>query len=442
MRQNPFVRHVPYVAASAVAFALCTHISLPFSNPWNIMGGLARAHFNPANNILRFLLFVGAPPLLLVGLRCLPFTRNRYLWGETPAGPYSPSPPRAAAEFLSPIMIMSCLFCLIMALNNATYHDSGPLLDTFHEGESLGPSMSLLNGGIPYKDAVFPHGIVQDPLRSLIAFKVFTRSIGAARTLDTIITLLCFVAMFAFLVVLYEKRYVWVNLTLIVLVGAISLRDLIILSRDLMTYLFLLVTALLLRGIDEPEPRLSAGRCVAFVLFSFLPLAAMTYSVDRGFYLTATYLVMLPLMIFYFGRRALYLTLTLAVLGVGLAVLFAGILLHWEWRPFIDYAIMTVPRYWDLMDGFVYPFRSPRYLLIVLIISWNVYWVFARFLTAFLRSAKGVNGHGAFVAFLRMHLMDICLLVMSLCLFHSALGDAIGSMCAILVRLPIFSPAI
>ena len=422
MRKSPFVRHFPYVVGSAVAMAFCTSIHLPFSNPWNIVSELTQAHFNPTSNILRFLLFIFAPVLLLFAFRGLSFTRNLCEWGETHAAPTKPSSPKAAAERLWSRIMLSFLFCVIVALNTTAYHDSGPLLDAFHEGESIGTSMSLVNGGVPYKDAIFPHGLIQDPLRSLIAFKIFTQSIGAVRTLDSLLTLVCFLLMFAFLLVLYEGRSIWVNLTLIVLAGAIGLHGLIIFSRDLPTYLFLLVTAVLLRGLDELKPRLTAMRCVAFVLFSFLPLAAFMYSVDRGVYLTATYLVMLPLIVLRFRGRSLYLTLTLSAFGIGLAALFAGALLQWEWRPFVDYAILTVPQYWELMYGVVFPFRNPRYLLIVLILSWNAYWIFARFLTAFLSDEKGVKEIGAVRVFFSMHLMEICLLVMSLCFFRSALG--------------------
>ncbi len=422
MRQISLVRHLPYVLGSAVAFALCTHIALPFSNPWNIVGELAQEHFNPATNVLRFLFFISAPVLLLAAFRFLPFTRKLCPWDETPAEPHGLSSRQAATKPLSLLAIVSCLFCVIVALNTSTYHESEPTLDTFHEGESLGTSVTLLNGGIPYKDVVFSPGVFQSPLRSVIAFKVFTRSIGAARTLDSILTLLSFLVLFAFLAVLYEGRYLWVNLTLMVLLILLYSRWLFILSRDLLTFTFLLVTAILLRALKEPEPRLSAVRSVSLVLFSFLPLAAMMYSVDRGFYLTATYCIMLPLIVFYLRQRSLCPALLLSALGIGLAILFAGFVLHWEFRPFIDFSIITVPQYWELMDGFVYPFRSPRYLLIVLIISWNVYWVFARLLAAFLRDANAADHRRAFSFFFRAHLIDICLLLMAVFFFRNALG--------------------
>jgi hypothetical protein len=405
-----------------VAFGLCTHIDLPFSNPWDIVGGLAQAQFNPATNVLRFLLFVCAPALLLVAFRLLPFTRSLCAWGETDAALHGLTQPRTGARLLSPFMILSCLFCAIMALNSSTYHDSDPTLDAFHEGESLGTSITVLNGGIPYKDVAFTPGAFMEPLRSVVAFRVFGRSIGAARTLDSILTLLSFLTLFAFLWVLYEGRHLWVSLTLMVLLVSLYCGWLFIISRDLMTYAFLLVAAVLLRSMKETEPRLSKGRSFGLVLFSFLPLATMMYSVDRGFYLTATWIIMLPLIVLCFGKRSRGYALLLSALGAGLAVLLAGVVLHWEFRPFIDFSIMTVPQYWELMDGFVFPFRSPRYLVIVLIISWNAYWVFAGLLTAFLPSEEGVNRRGAFTVYLRMHLIDICVVLMSLFFFRNALG--------------------
>lgn len=422
MRHNPLVKHLPYVLASAGAFAICAHLALPFSNPWHIVGGPSQAQFNPASNVLRFLIFVFAPVLLLLSLRILPFTRNLCPWGETSNGPRSFTYQQTALKPVLLLTIVSCLFCVIMALNSSTYHDSDPTLDTLHEGESLGASVTLLNGGIPYKDIVFSHGVFMDPLRSVVAFKLFTRSIGAARTLDSILTLLTFIVLFLFLLVLYEGRLLWVNLTLLVLLVSLSFRGLFILSRDLPTFGFLLVTAILLHAVREPGPRLSSVRCAALALFSFLPFAAMIYSVDRGFYLIATYCMLFPMIVFYFRGRSLYGSLLLSALGIGFAGLVAGIVLHWEFRPFFEYSIVNVPHYWELMDGFVYPFQSPRFLLIVLIISWNVYWVFARFLTAFLQGSKTTHQQGGFATFIRMNLMDICLLLMSFFFFRSALG--------------------
>jgi len=429
LRRTPFVRHAPFVLASAVVFALCNHIRLPFSNPWNITGVLARAHFNPANNILRFLIFVGAPLLLLGGLRFLPFTRNRYPWGETSVGSYDLSYQQTAVKRLLPILLLTFLACVILALNVPTHRAPGVAtdpwgvsLDTFHDGESLGTSVSLMNGHAPYKDFVFAHGVFQDPLRSVVAFKLFNRSIGAVRTLDSIVKLLCFLVLFAFLLVLYNGRYLYAFLTLLVLFLALFCGALIIPARDLMTFSFLLATGVLVRAINEPEPKLSAVGCAALVFFSFLPLAAMVYSIDRGFYIIATYGVMLPLIVFWFRRRLRYRALAFSALGFGLGVMFVGLLLRWEFRAFLDFAILTLPRYKELIDGFVYPFRSPKYLLIVLIISWNAYWVFARFLTAYRPFITGAVEPGSLGAFLRMHLMDICMVLLSLCFFRSALG--------------------
>ncbi|MEW6189871.1 MAG: hypothetical protein AB1466_07200 [Actinomycetota bacterium] len=56
-------------------------------------------------------------------------------------------------------------------------------LDTFHEGETLGPAIMWQNNKVPYKDIFFVHGVFEDPLRSVLAFNIFGKSIGASRVL-------------------------------------------------------------------------------------------------------------------------------------------------------------------------------------------------------------------------------------------------------------------
>ena len=423
------------------AFVLYPHINLPFSNPWHITGLLPLAHVNPVDNIFRFLLFVGAPVLLLGGLRCLPFLRSLYPWGKTPAPPQAPSgqPPPKPATVRKPkakskaahkpngrrwagLTVLSFLFCIIVDLNVWTYHSAGPALDFFHEGESLGPSVSLMAGMAPYKDVIFVHGVFQDPLRSVVAFKLFTRSIGAVRTLESIIKMICFLALFAFLLILFDGRHLYAYLTFLALFFAVCGNALIVAPRDVTTFLFLLAAAVLVRAINQPQPQLSAIACIAAAVFSFLPVASLAYSMDRGFYLIATYCVTLPLIAICSPGRPLVRLLGFSALGLALGSLLAGVLMQWQLRAFFDFAILTFPRYKELMDGDLYPFWIPKYLLVVLLISWNAYWVADRFLTALRPAAGGANGPGGGRSFLRAHIMDICLLVLSVCFFRAALG--------------------
>jgi hypothetical protein len=411
-----FIKYAPYALASLIAFVLGPHIHLPFSNPWNITGILARAHINPADNIVRFLLFIAGPLLLLGAIWCVPGLRKRFPGDESSAAPgaFCPAPARQPRRLL---FLLTLLFLVIAALNVSTYHSWDPLLDPFQEGESLGAGMTLLNGGAPYRDVVFVHGVFQDPLRSVVAFKLFGRSIGAVRTLESLMKLLCCFWLFAFLLVLYDGNYLYIYLTLSVLLIALFSDRLILAPRDGMTFLFLLAAAILFRALQEQTPRLSAARGAALVFFSFLPLASFMYSIDRGFYLLAAYIVLLPLVLFWFGRRLLPRTLAFSALGLGMGALFAGYLLQWQVGAFVDFTFRKIPRYKELMDGLLYPFHVPKFLLMVLILSWITYWIAIRFLAAV--RASGLRQSGAF---LRRHLLELGLLLLSLCFFRSALG--------------------
>lgn len=41
-------------------------LSLPFSNPWHIMGPLTVLKYNPANNVIRFLFIICLPSVVLM----------------------------------------------------------------------------------------------------------------------------------------------------------------------------------------------------------------------------------------------------------------------------------------------------------------------------------------------------------------------------------------
>ena len=116
------------------------------------------------------------------------------------------------------LFILSVIFVLIMALNIPTYHSFDKYADSFHEGESLGTAMSYMAGKVPYKETIFMHGIFQDPLRSVLAFKLFGKSIGSARTLESILKISSFVLLFILLLKLFQQNYLYAYITFLILI--------------------------------------------------------------------------------------------------------------------------------------------------------------------------------------------------------------------------------
>ena len=98
-------------------------------------------------------------------------------------------------------------YAVLLAINTPTYHAFGKF-DPYHEGESLGSAISYLAGQQPYHDFVFFHGLIQDPLRSVWAFEIFGKSIGAERSFESFAKVVLWVLLAVFLDRLFQKK-VW-----------------------------------------------------------------------------------------------------------------------------------------------------------------------------------------------------------------------------------------
>jgi len=141
-------------------FIAAQKITLPFSNPREVVGLLTLVRYNPMNNILRFLAFVSCPVAILALAYLL--LRGRFkkicFGGETPDEGKPPSLPKRR-----PVLTMFLVvFAALIAMNFFTYRACGGF-DTFHEGEALGSAVSMMKGQIPCKDHIFAHGIYRDP---------------------------------------------------------------------------------------------------------------------------------------------------------------------------------------------------------------------------------------------------------------------------------------
>lgn len=54
-------------------------------------------------------------------------------------------------------------------------------MDWFHDGETLAPAAWMLEGKLPWRDFVPIHGVLEDPLRSLIGFFLYGESFGGSQ---------------------------------------------------------------------------------------------------------------------------------------------------------------------------------------------------------------------------------------------------------------------
>lgn len=420
-------------------------IELPFQNPWGVTGLLTKIRYNPGNDLIRFAVFILFPILILSVVYLLNIKKFRDIcfgrYSNNFRCSISTELPSLAGKILAVILV---IFTILVAFYHPTYHSAGRF-DTYHEGETLGASVSYIDGKIPYKDFLFTHGIYQDPLRSIIAFKLFGRSIGSARTLQSIVKILTYLLLSVFLIKIYNGNYSYCFATLIIFIllherirFAIAFipqfiptlyagfqvhvpQLTLIVARDITTFSFLITIPLLQKFIVCRETDVKKFFVINFV-FSFIPLASFGYSIDRGFYLFAVYLIVSPLLYFFFFRRSIFRIryLISSFLGLSSAMVLLVLLLRGGFVEFFKFTFLVMPRYKELMDGKVYPIHDVWFLAICILIAANLYWVILKLIKEFyLNSGELVL---SIKNFMEKYLIEFCLLLLSIFTFRSALG--------------------
>ena len=406
-------------------------ITLPFQNPWGLIGPLTLIKFNPINNIIRFFVFISLPLFILIAIYLLRIkTVNDFCFGEKPIACFN-SKKKISFSIIEKIFftIIIIFFSIVVAMNIPTYHSYG-MFDTFHEGESLGTSISYLAGKSPYKDFIFCHGLFQDPLRSVIAFNLFGKSIGAVRTIESIIKIFSFVLLFLFLLKINRNNFLNLFLFLFTLLILLTFHQfkiynwndkfLIVSSREITTFSFLILITFLNDFITQKNISKIKLIVVTF-LFSFIPLASFIYSIDRGFYLFSTYIIISPILYFLFfhknDKRVYYIVSSL--FGILSAVILLGVLIHWNLYEFIKYIFFIIPKSKELMDGLIYPIFETRFLAISIIIALNIFWITYKFLQeVYLNSTINIS----IKKFIEKYFIEFCLLILSVFFYRSALG--------------------
>ena len=94
---------------------------------------------------------------------------------------------------------------LLIALDTQSYMSAGEF-ETFEEGQPLSAGMSYLDGGTPYRDFSFVHGLYDEPLRAAAAFALFGPSIGAVRTLQSVNKIITFGFLTWFLIRVFSRN--------------------------------------------------------------------------------------------------------------------------------------------------------------------------------------------------------------------------------------------
>ena len=338
-------------------------IRLPFVKHDEIISAITLMEYNPTNNIIRFIFAIIAPPLVCLLLWLI--LRNRQRFSK-------PSQRKIFSIFIVVISIMMCAFMGIVqnstnpALNpEATY--GGPyeyaLVDTFHEGEVLGPAISYEQPSLaPYRDFVVVHGVFQDALRGVIAFDLFGHSIGAVRAFTVILGIITFMLYFVLLLVLFRGHIFKSALALSVLAllmlpsRTIPFFGELIYGvqlpfRDIATILFLIAAIVGLRFAKALRIR---PLLITSLIIGFIVIVSYANSIDRALFISALSVVWLILIAFLMKlRQFVRISLLPYLVGILLGLPLLGVALKWAFGDFISY-ILTISKYKEFLDGIVF----------------------------------------------------------------------------------------
>lgn len=409
-------------------------IELPFRNPFDVHGPLTAQRYNPKNNIARFACFSLWPVVLLWAgylLSRLRFPSLGAAWSARSLD--DPNSGGLSRKKMLLTILGLVLLSVFASLNIPTDISTGPF-DPFHEGEPLGTAALWMRGEVPYRDFIMSHGPFQDPLRCMLAFSLMGRSIGATRCMHSALKVLEFVLLALLVAQLFRAKplwsfsvliaFLWLNFYSVTDACARWLGTLaFMIQRDLLTLAFLIVVIAMQRqlkfGVEKP-----GGFTVAAFAAGFIPFATFAYTLDRGILLTVAYVVLsLVLYVAYAHTSRLRRRyIASSVIGMACGVLLLSASVQWNLWGYVQFSLLTLPGYWDLLFGLEYPIYTPVFLAVTTLAAANLYWMMLRFIR--LHEAENRNAARAAKRLVDESFEEIALLVCSLLLFTSALGRA------------------
>ena len=423
---------VGFVVVFVLASALASRIALPFSNPQGIVGTLTGIHYNPSNNIVRFLLITLSPTLALAAaFFLLPRPLASQLFpGPSPEAPRERDLPIARRRlFLLPVIAIA----LLIALDTQSYMSAGEF-ETFEEGQPLSAGMSYLDGGTPYRDFSCFHGLYEEPLRAAAAFALFGPSIGALRTLQSVNKIITFGFLTWFLVRAFHGNVGFVLLVLFALhqlqpqgmsiplnrAGIRGLHPVLIVPRDMALFAFLTMLPVLAARIHRP---VVAERGIFWFAagWSALPGLAFIHSMERGVYLLVAFIAIGALchVLFFRGSAQARRFLLGCTAGLVFSVVLLAVLIRGAFSDLARLTALLASDAIQLQFGHPYPFTAKRYIVISLMMAFNCFWVARMFFIHWQHAEGPIEG---LRSFLRHYLVEASLLLVSMLFYKNALG--------------------
>ncbi len=416
-----------------IGLVLWPRLSLPYENPYHIVSFMTDAQYNPSNNTLRFLLLLLCPTILLllsyrfnlVSIRSqLQDSAARMLHRATDLDDSRSL--RAEDTIADPKhyirskweLLIWMIAAGVCALAMPTYLAWGPF-DSYHEGESMGVAVSYEQGQVPYRDFSMIHGIFQDPLRSVVAFELFGRSIGSVRSFESMLKVLCWSVLLLWCIRLFRYHRL-LSLGTFVFLGTLCMNGgMTLMQRDILLFVVGIAVISMHEELQKAESIRSLRKMLLLMaLAACLTFAAFAYSIDRAVYLVVTSMVFLPLFIYRMksGQRLKALSTVIASSLIGLSITILS--MKGGFPEFIEFCFVQMPKYKDLLDGFIYPIFSPRFLIFIILCAALVFALVA----SFVRLLSAMTFKQATRAFLERYSLHFYMVLLALLLYRNVIG--------------------
>lgn len=150
-------------------------ILLPYNNPYEIVGPLTKVALSPANNWIRYVVFVTLPAIIYFVLYLAWFrlkTKEKNIIEKCEVS--------SKIALLTFVAITGVVIVRFLSFFNLPFDITW--LDFFHEGEQLTPAINYLHTGGLWTKSLIIHGALYDPFTALLSWRIFNvESIGALR---------------------------------------------------------------------------------------------------------------------------------------------------------------------------------------------------------------------------------------------------------------------
>ncbi len=365
------------VSGYFLSVILWNSISLPFSNPYNVVGKLTIVNFNPLVNCIRWGIFVLMPSIIFSLLLFLPVLKNIIL------GVFTKNTSDYCARFFERpsnclggktiiFFVLILLFivpCIVFIQKDFTTE----YFDVFHEGVELTPAINFINGKGVWTGTLFVRGAFNDLFTAVLGWKLFgVISIGAYRVVVDLLKLL-------------------IPLTLAALLYAIwkCVKNKFLASLVIQSTLFFYLYSQRIQNFDRRDAPLLLGMAVLILAATLKPgilyfiaglFSALCsfYSLDIGIYFTVLLLIFFPLALLLKVYKP-------GQLAKALIISFFGVLFGWlifyltlgslEFSAFLN-NFLYILHAKDLLDSYIYPFPSLissfRFTLPMIISGFNI----------------------------------------------------------------------